>query len=452
MIVPDRILDEVLKGLFVRDRKDTPKMTTIIIQADDRVATRSQLVGLLTRKKIRFQQIKIPGSGFEGLRLLHSNRDIRILFKEISSSKAGLMTAISENAQCIYLAAAQFKRSKIDASFVTANIKKFESNFDIDTSVDKILANLDAGWIKSLELIANHVYPKLRGSNYVFHRNSRSVQMIYKKYSELNKETKLFNHPDKWNPADIWAIQRGWIPNMNQIKSFDELNTWMREAIDKGIMIPISLKKVTKNPKIATVNTNEAMQSASSGVIAARTIYKDFVISTGKSDWTSSKNVKINMMKGSTRMNIEIRQSKGGAVINGEMKINNNPARHGKLNFEHAFQKIFKELGQRIEIPEKAKLNHQSKICDPELVRKVFDLATKLDHSSTIKFDVFQTFIGTKSKEDPDWLASKYEGMLVLEAFSKMSDKDKQKACERLYSQASAANELAGPFLKVSQA
>jgi hypothetical protein len=424
-------------------------MTTIIIQSDDRAATRRGLAERLKRLRVEFEQKRIPGSGFDGISFVSNRRDIRILFKEASSSKAGLMTAVSECAQCIFLAAAQLKRGRIDASFVTTNLAKIQHNFDIDTPAEQVLEQLDAGWIKSCELIANHVYPKLRASNYAFHRNSRSVQSIYKKYSELNRE-RLFNHPDKWNPADIWAIRRGWVPNMDAIESFDEFNTWMRELIDKGTLLPISLKKVDRNPKIATVNTNEAIQNASSGTIAARTLYKDFVISTGKKDWTSSKNVKINMTKGSKQMNIEIRQSKGGAAINGELKIANNPARHGKLHHK-IFERIFQQLGHPFTLPDKTKLNAQSKIADPELVRKTYDLAKKLDRTSTVSFEDFQEFISAKSKEDQDWLGSKYEGMIILEAFSKMSSHDKQKACERLYSQASAANELAGPYLKVSQ-
>ena len=185
----------------------------------------------------------------------------------------------------------------------------------------------------------------------------------------------------------------------------------------------------------------------STRTIAANTKYKSAKVNTGRSNWMSSKNCKIEIVKGQTEMNFELRQSRPGAAINGELKVKNSVARHGKINVS-VFQQILNHLGTRFDLPEKNTLNKQSHDKDPVLIQKVYELATKLDKASHVTLDEFKAFV---VKADDDWLGSKYEAMIIIEAFTKLSSRDRETAVERLYSQAATANELSGPYLKVSQ-
>ena len=448
----DRDVDQVLEGVTIRKRSDSSKLSIIMIDSDDRAATSAQVHARVVRKFKNVFLGKVSGSSFRGgIEFESKGRKIRLVFKETSSSKMGMNTALVEAAQCIYLAAAQAKRGDVTSSWVFQNMKKFQAGFHISTPVEKILDALDDGWRKSSELIANHVYQKMRHNNFVFHHDSPEVRGIYALYSKINKASRTFSRPDKWNPADIWAIRKGFRFNASHIESFDELNAYMRELIDKGEMLPISLKKVAKVPKITTENTNEAIQRKSSGaVIAAKTFFVAARVNTGKKDWTSSKNCKIELSKGKMDLAVEIRQSRPGAAVNGELKVRGTIARHGKISLAQ-LSRVFESLGSKIEIPNKQKLNKDSEDLDFTLIQKVFDLAKKLDPQSTMTMEKFREFINVHGKKDPDWLASKYESMLVLDGFSGLSKNDKHKAAERLYSQAAASDELAGPFLKVNQ-
>jgi hypothetical protein len=451
-MIPDKDVEQLLQGVTIRKRSDSPKLSIIVIESDDRTVTSALLRQRVQKKFPNHFYGKVTGSSFRGgIEFNSKGRTIRFVFKEASSSKVGMNTALMEAAQCIWLAAAQTKRGPITSSWVLQNVNKIRGSFQVSSPVDKVLDAMDDSWRKSSELIANHVYARLRHNNYVFHHDSQDVRRIYSEYSRLNRANKMFSQSDKWNPADIWAIRRGFHLSFSKIESFDELNAYMRELIDDGHLLPISLKKVGKQPKISTVNTNEAIQKAATNkTIAAKTEFVAARVNTGRTTWMSSKNCKIEMMKGKTDMNIEIRQSRPGAAINGELKVRNTPARHGKIHLK-AFERIFNQLGQHLHMSDHAQLSKKSEELDVELIMKVFHLAKKLDKQSTVTEDEFKKFIDTHGKDDPDWLASKYEAMLVIDAFNNLSPTNKQHACERLYSQAAAANELAGPFLKVSQ-
>lgn len=450
----DPLIDKVLEGFYIRKRSDSPKLTIVVIDADDRQAASNeakQRVAKLVGPNFFYG--KVTGSSFRGgIEFQSGQRTVRLVFKEASSSKMGMNTALMEAAQCVYLAAAIVKRGPIDSNYVRSNVNKIRQHIDISSQLDAVLNALDDSWRKSSEIIANHVYPRLRHNNYVFHHDSNQVRKIYATYSRLNRETKTFSQSDKWNPADIWAIRRGLTINFDKVGSFDELNQDMREMIDRGDLLPISLKKVSKSAKITTENTNEAIAKAASAgkTVAAQTEFVAARVSTGKTNWMSSKNCKIEMSKGKMDLAIELRQSRPGALVNGELKVRGTVARHGKIHIRQ-FERIFAAHKVRLEMPDKAKLQRESEELGFDLVQKVFDLATKLNDGAKVTMEEFREFINKHGKTDPDWLASKYEAMLVIEAFSKLNASDKQKVCEALYSQAAAANELAGPFLKVNQ-
>jgi hypothetical protein len=452
-MLKDPIVDNLLTGYYIRKRTDSPKLTMIIIESDNRERTSSEL-----REKVKkaigpnFFYGKVTGSSFRGgIEFQIDKRTVRFVFKETSSSKMGMNTALMEAAQCIYLAAAQTHRGPVTSTWVQQNINRIRQFFDVSSSIDKIFDALDDGWRKSSELIGNHLYSKLRHNNYVFHHDSQTVRNIYKEYSRLNRLNKQFSQSDKWNPADIWAIRRGYRPDFSKLESFDEFNSAIRDMIDQGNMVPISLKKVAKNPKVLTINTTEAIQKASQTTsIAAKTEFMAAKANTGRTNWMSSKNCKIEIAKGKIDMSIELRQSRPGAIVNGELKVKRTVARHGKIHVNQ-FARIFDSLGVKLETFDVRKINEQSENLDPVLIQQVYDMANKLEPHPKVTMEEFRKFINEHGKTDPDWLGSKYESLVVLTAFMKLSDADKHKAVERLYSQAAASNELAGPYLKVTE-
>lgn len=453
-MIKNKIIESVIEGVNVRKRSDSPKLTIVMIDSDDRQAT-SRMI------RQRVQQLvgdhfhgRVSGSSFlGGIEFETDERKVRLVFKEYSSSKMGLNTKLYEAAQCVYLAAAQAKRSSVDSSWVMQNVGKFSGNIDIQQSPDQIFDGLDDGWRKSSEIIANHLQPKLRHNQFVFHHDSRLVRTIYSHYKRLNTG-RTFTQSDNWNPADIWAIRKGISVTADKMQSFEEINVYLRDSIDEGNIIPISLKKVNKPPpKVIAVNTNESKHKMNLAKSTPKTNieFVEAKVNTGTKDWTSSKNCRIDMIKGGhIAMSVEIRQSRPGSAVNGELKIKNTPARHGKINLVH-FKQILNKLGSKLDVPPTAEINKQSKEMDSQLVEKTYQLATKLDKSSSVTKGDFQTFIAEKTKTDPDWLASKYSAMLIIDAIVSLNKANRKIAAERLYSQAASEHDLAGPYLKVTQ-
>lgn len=437
--------DKILSGQTVK-KFSSNKIIIIILSCADRQQTRDEIEETLKTLKIPYNRAREPGSSFEALTFVANGKNARITFKPAVVALDSRLTALMEGAQCMYLAARQVARRPIDTAYLKTNLQRIKPWYDIDVKEKDVFERLTKDWIKSHELIANHIGPKLRGTNYVFHRNSSFVQRIYGIYSKLNREQKVFSAPDKWNPADIWAVRRGYAPNgMHAIESWDEFNNWLRHAIDAGDIVPISLKKVAKNPKITSVNTNEDRNKPKEEHV--QTKFTGLRANTGKKDWTTSKNVQICFSKGQSEFYVELRQSRPGAKLNGELNKKRDVARHGKILVEKIIS-IAEKLGQHVTLPDRQKTAQLSAAYDHELMAKVTALANKLENDHVTVDQLSQML---QEKQDPDWLQSKYEGLLILEAFSKMNNHKKEQAVEALYSAASAANDLAGPFLKVAQ-
>lgn len=437
--------DKILAGQNVKSFTSS-RITIIILLCADRSETRDEMEATLKRLKIAFNRAREPGSSFEALTFVVNGKTARITFKPAVVALDSRLTALMESAQCMYMAARQVARRSVDTNYLKTNLQRIKPFYQIDVKEQDIFDRLTKDWVKSHELTADHVVRKLKHSNYVFHRGTDFVNKIYDVYKRLNREQKEFSAPDKWNPADIWAVRRGYVANgLNSIQSWDELNNWIRDAIDTGDIVPISLKKVARNPKITSVNTNEDRNKPRSEHVSTK--FQRLRANTGRKDWTTSKNVQICFAKGQSEYYVELRQSRPGAKLNAELNMRRNPARHGKVLIDRVLN-IVSKLGQNVTLPDRATTAKQSAEYDIDLATKVTNLANTLEND---KVTVEQLIESLNEKKDPDWLQSKYEGLLILEAINKLDDHKKEQVVEGLYSAASAANELAGPFLKVSQ-
>ena len=98
---------------------------------------------------------------------------------------------------------------------------------------------------------------------------------------------------DKWNPADIWAMNLDGIRALNRLNkrvmsrskiSLEYCNQFLADQFSHGNIIPISLKKPQKTPHIEIVNSNEFVSRIALGGTRNATIEYDY----------GNKDVKIN--------------------------------------------------------------------------------------------------------------------------------------------------------------
>lgn len=354
-------------------------------------------------------------------------------------------TRLAEGAQCVYLAARQFARKDIDSDAVKRTMVRTASRVQIDIPTTNIVDKLSPTWQRSSEKIANYLGVYLKRQDYVFHRNSPVVKQIYFKFSELNKaEGKPFAQSDKWQPADIWAIA-GKV-DVSRIKTIDQLNRYFKDKIDAGLIIPISLKQSVGKKVVKATRMNIDPQKKAKRVDLPK--FDQTLVSTGGKDWTSSKMVKIDVdLEQNKRGYFELRQSKPGADVNAEFVIRGSPVRHGKLRRQVILDAL-KHAGSNLKLPDERAINKASIAGDNDLIIKTYNLAQELAKAN-LSLDQFQAFIEEKHLKDPNWLASKYIGMLYIQAVNKLPAQKQNQFVAELYTHALAAGDLTAPFIKV---
>lgn len=98
---------------------------------------------------------------------------------------------------------------------------------------------------------------------------------------------------DKWNPADVWAMNLDGIRALNRLNkrvmsrskiSLEYCNQFLADQFSHGNIIPISLKKPQKTPHIEIVNSNEFVSRIALNETRNATIEYDY----------GNKDVKIN--------------------------------------------------------------------------------------------------------------------------------------------------------------
>ena len=175
---------------------------------------------------------------------------------------------------------------------ITAYDKKKRVNIDADIKdVYKFLEDTKNGWYKSSVLIANKLVQDLKkidkdyninakGFDYFYLRGKVGVMKDIQSLFDIAKKsdpTKLaekeipqfigFKDINKWNPADIYLANKEGIKgiadelveaNKNKTSySFDYLNERIKNLMDKGALLPLSLKKTSSTVQLVKVNFSE---------------------------------------------------------------------------------------------------------------------------------------------------------------------------------------------------
>lgn len=192
----------------------------------------------------KLYKIKIPPNMFNAAKkfAIEKAPDMKIVEGNGSTlrGQSSAKTKVTENLQCIYLAAKYETKSydRIDLEKVTS----FYGDLTIKQCLNLIEKSAGTeSWYDSSRAIADAIYNKYRGTGWKFRKGDVWVKSIYKKFNQFNKE-KIFSQGDKWNPADIW-MTKGAPKIPDSITNILGLNVWIESEYDKGNIIPISLKQ-----------------------------------------------------------------------------------------------------------------------------------------------------------------------------------------------------------------
>lgn len=324
-------------------------------------------------------------------------------------------TDITECLQCIYCSEI-FNGTKPD----DINLKTLKtSDFEIDTDMVKIEAAADEGWVESSVLIAQKLKSNLRGTNYTFHKGSTLVNDIESKFKALNKTEKAFRNLNKWNPADIWAVKKGFVPNFSQFETLGEFNNYFKEMYDAQNLVGVSLKKASGSVTVVENNTT--------GFIRRPVQFAGYQLY--KRTFFGSKDIYITM-KGAGQMQL---RTFGNFQFQGEIK--GKSAAAGKIGGGVILAILSKVKGVTT-----TKTNNQVKSLarkpTPQFMQEFYELYLALEEKRK-QMDKDE-FMAQLAEMDADFIVSKYWAMFITSNL----DTD---VTDAIAGYASSQSDLSGP-------
>lgn len=347
-------------------------------------------------------------------------------------------TTLAESAQACYCAVSfEYGDIKDQADFL-AKIDKVKSKFDVSASLQDIKSKLSETWINSSIYIANLMNNNrlFKGQKYVFHRGSSMVDMIEKKFTELNKLAgSPFADINKWSPADIWCAKVGFdvesaIKEL-KITSLFEFTDFIGEEFVKGNLIGVSLKKaINENPPFKIYNYGDEDKDVK---------YTDYTLNTSNI-FNDSKDVYLNIVEHGEKIKIQFRSFNAVAGWQGEIKGKTSAA--GKVG-GGPLAKIFERFN--IKLVESKYVISSLKNRDEKFSNEFFTLMSKyygnLD-KQIVKSEMFKP-------GNLDYVYSKFCSLDMLTKF--LESDNKEDIVRNIIGYAMSSTDLSAVFIKIGK-
>jgi len=434
-------LNEILQDYDTEVKSAGPLVTTLFVFSKERSEAREEIKAAFKKRNIDAQQVKVPKSTFEGLRVSESARSyLNIVFKPKKGGGSGAgaaLTKMAESAQAVYAAVAFGLGREITHSDITpANVEKFKSKFDVDENTDKILNELTDDWIASSLLGANELWNKFKKlrQGIVFHRGSKTVDHIENQFKRIKKKEGIRLDINKWSPADIYVTTPGYDSKcLEDEQSIKGLNQCMNERINpqKPVMFGVSLKKMsnTASLKLLNFDKKDALEKTYSGFDMN---YDSIDIYLNYNDGTRIQFRSFGGSKSLTGWQGEVKGTKAN-----QGKISLGPVNlllkmHGESPIPTDYANQIKNATKKLKIIEDVKIGLQ-KYAKGYTESKFNDLQAKKQKQGT--FDA--------------WLYSKIHCIALREKIESIPKTKVNQVCEDFYLYANSRSSLSSPYYKL---
>ena len=432
-------INQILTGYESEVTKATARITQLQVTGKERVEIRDEIKEKLDKERIKYEQKKLPGSGFEGIEIEETSSSVlRILFKTSGGGSGGgaALTKLAESAQAVYAAIAfGLGRHVTNSDITPANVKKYNNLFDVDGDMDKILNKLPDIWIESSVLGANALYDDFKDLKGIkFHRGGKVVNNIENQFKRIKKEEKVRMDINKWSPADIYITTPKYDPTwLEDEKSIKGLNQCMNERINPKDpkMFGVSLKKMSNTASLKLLNFDKKDATE-----------KEF----DKIEMTwDSKDMYICFKDGTK---IQFRGFSGDNLSGWQGEVKGSKANQGKIG------------GGPINLLLKI---HNESLVDIKVATKLKNKNERGDVIDNLKKGL-KTLLGTKFKEEDflnmqtkmkenqflAWVYSKSQGVQLAEIIDSITNKTKKdQLCEDFYLYANSRSAIASPYYKL---
>jgi len=284
---------------------------------------------------------------------------------------------------------------------IIAQAYKDNSPANISANTDKILQTPE-DWVKSSYNISMLLYKEgYINKNQRFHRGSKDMIKLYALKNKAYKNQGFSPlKDDKWNPGDVWAIDKSF--NMDK-----ELDTSSVGAFNQGILehfntrrlVGISLKGPENKgvPPLKEYNNQYPPDTDNHKI-------KQILLSSGRGTYWSAKGIEIKYDAGS----LVFKDNTPGGTIKAEVK--GKKARGGGLSWGVMQEFMKRETGKKLP-------KHSGGIT--KLAKKIADgsprerkLYWKM-YSSFYKNDKYKTFESELDQKDWKWISAKLASTYV---------------------------------------
>lgn len=309
------------------------------------------------------------------------------------------------------------------------------------------------------------------GNYTVYHSSAHELGKLKNLFSELNKEvttsSRFFGKIEKWNPADIWIMNKegeNFINSVtkkgsNSCKTLLCLNKKLKTQYENKNIIPVSLKKAVGNTKISYYNTTDKINDYDKLTLTK--------ISISKTSFFKSMDM---YLSGKSGLEMQFRNY-GNMKVQGEIK--GAFAAGGKIGQEriitglrlsgaipHTFSSDYNSLivtqskiFERNIMTLRENVKKESKTLPPNLQKfkeYLYDGYINYKHSSERNVLDIDTFIDNLFKEKTNtWIFTKFTVIAIANLLKKVNQDSKDSFLRACYMYASSQTNLSAPFIKV---
>jgi hypothetical protein len=421
-------------------------LTRIRVISRDRVKAKTDVEEALTKENIDWQNATQhtkyrngwPPSSFSGTVVESSMGSLtEFVYKNKGAGGSGAgaeLTKLSESAQCVF-AAVRAVTGKSDSGtvFDIKNIRAASRKFDIPGDVakndcEKIRKELTEDWITSCDRGAAELLTKV-GSNYVFHRGSKTVDRIEDAFKRVKKKEGIRMDINKWSPADIYCIAPAFDATcLGEEESIKGLNQCMQERIQKKIAMGVSLKKITASAHLKEINFDRKQKNE----------HKFARFEMGKTSLDG-------YIHFNTGVKIQFRTFGGQNLTGWQGEVKGASANQGKISLGPINLLIKNHIGGAFQVPTGAARMVTSGsdvlLADIERGLKTYAKASKGE---------IDKILGDPTKATNPFLYSKWQCIKLFDIISGIKPKAKKdQLCEDFLLYASSKSSISAPYYKL---
>jgi hypothetical protein len=346
-------------------------------------------------------------------------------------------TKMNESSVCLWCAV--YKEYGVaDKNAVVKYYKDVKNLYIVDESDKNMISQTDEAWLKHYERCAAFLVNGLfKSDDYIFHRGSELVDMINKKFAELNKKMEIpFANINKWSPADIWVIRKDFEFDISECQTLDCLNRNLLNALKDRNLIGISLKKTMNSIHQTNYNVGEKR---------APMVWNGFRVKAEKKDSNilSSKDVYV-YGKGEDEIEMQLRSFAELSGWQGELI--GSVAKYGKIAYG-PINLILKDLSLS-ELPNQQSIIGLARSKNEELIKELYETFSKYAEPGMSK----ESFISAcQSKEtSSDKIYSKYLGVKLIDILMSTTEENRNSFVQGSLGYALSNTKNSAPFIKVS--